>query len=327
MKTTHQQQSGVALLIALLIVSMVTVVAVTMVSRQQLDIRRTSNLLQTDQAYLLGISGEYWGHSQLLRNILIDKKSGRIDSLDEDWNKPLAQTEVENGNIASELHDAQSRFNLNNLYLEKKSPAKDEDRFNRQFAFFRRLLQSLDIDEKVADAVTDWIDLDINTRFPDGAEDLEYSNTEIPTRTANGLMSSPTELLLIKGIDIEAYQKLLPLVTTLPKFTPLNINTASIELLQSLVDQSDESIAQSLIEERDEEPFKEKKVFLDRLKALLGDNAQSVDSVEPDISVFSHFYLSTTKVELGKARMQLDSLLYVDNDGITKTLIRSRGGL
>ena len=43
-------QRGVALITALLVIALVTAAAVAMASRQQLDIRRTANILQRDQA-------------------------------------------------------------------------------------------------------------------------------------------------------------------------------------------------------------------------------------------------------------------------------------
>ena len=49
---TAERQRGVALITALLVVALATVAAVAMATRQQLDIRRTGNLLHGEQAYL-----------------------------------------------------------------------------------------------------------------------------------------------------------------------------------------------------------------------------------------------------------------------------------
>ena len=53
-------QRGVALITALLVIALVVVVAVAMASRQQIDIRRSANILDADQAYELALGVEAW---------------------------------------------------------------------------------------------------------------------------------------------------------------------------------------------------------------------------------------------------------------------------
>lgn len=60
MGTLKYKQTGVALITAMLVVALASVAAVAMTSRQQLDIRRTGNILHADQAYLYALGGELW---------------------------------------------------------------------------------------------------------------------------------------------------------------------------------------------------------------------------------------------------------------------------
>ena len=80
------RQRGVALVTALLVVSLATVAAVAMAVRFQLDMRRTANLLNGEQAYAYAVAAEDWAYVILRR----DRKESQHDSLDEDWSTCVA---------------------------------------------------------------------------------------------------------------------------------------------------------------------------------------------------------------------------------------------
>ncbi len=104
-------QRGVALVTALLVVALATVAAVAMASRQQLDVRRTANLLQGDQAYVYAQAVEDWARVVLKR----DAEDNQIDKLDDDWAQRLSPIVVPGGQVDGFIIDLQGRFNLNNL--------------------------------------------------------------------------------------------------------------------------------------------------------------------------------------------------------------------
>lgn len=320
-------ERGIALLTALMIVSMATIAAVAFTTRQKLSMRLTANVLASDQAYMYALGGEYWARGQLARDNEKDRKNGRMDSLDEDWAKPLPATAIESGTIEATLQDATARFNLNNLYLPPKPDPKEQAMFNRQIAYFERLLDQLGIDAKIVQPVLDWIDGDIDARFPDGGEDVEYLNLDTPYRTANRRLISITELRRIKGVTEGIYEKLAPYVTALPESTPLNINTADAVLIQALVNSADTANVEALLEERKEEPFRTKKEFLDRLKAAMNNKIQNPNDLEALIDVASVYFLARTDVQVDRIHMTLTSLIYKNPAGMPRTLIRSRGGL
>ena len=110
----HNQQrreQGVALITALLIVSMVSIAAVAMASRQFMDIRRTANIVHTDQAYLYANAAEVFA-----KQVLIEGDDDlEKDSRDEPWAQPLPPTPVEGGSIGGTLIDLDGNFPLNML--------------------------------------------------------------------------------------------------------------------------------------------------------------------------------------------------------------------
>ena len=308
--TDQKQQLGVALITALVIVAMASIAAVAMTHNLQLSIRRTSNIQNADQSFFYTLGSEAWSRGMLIRDMKDDEESNSYDGLDEDWAKELPPTPLEGGEVRAVTTDLQARFNLNNLYLESEADEETKNRVAAQTAVFQRLLALLELPESIAQATQDWLDSDIRTQFPDGAEDLEYLGQDPPYRAANGPMASHTELRLVKGVDQEAFEKLAPHVIALPEKTTINVNTAEQLVLQSLVKDLTEADAEQLVGEREENPFKETKAFIDRLRELLDENKVKSQEIEPLISVDSHFFQLETVVRMENNSQRLLSRLY-----------------
>jgi general secretion pathway protein K len=243
-----------------------------------------------------------------LRQDLVD--SPESDHLGELWATELPPLPFEGGVISGRIEDLQGRFNLNNLIGDEG----EEDELARQQ--FERLLILLELDPALAGAVVDWLDPDVDQSFPTGAEDSAYTDLNPPYRTANTLITSPSELMAIAGFDLESYRRIAPYVTALPRGTTLNVNTASDMLIASLSDDIDLSLAASLIEERGEAEFTNvETVFADLIAAEMFARIGGVSE---------HFMLTGTVV-MGSNQMTLRSVLQRDNSGLTRALFRSFG--
>ena len=101
------RQRGVALVTALLVVSLATVAAVAMAARFQVDMRRTGNLLNGEQAYAYAVAAESWAYVILRR----DRNESKHDSLDEDWSTSQRPSPVEGGFGNGHVEDLQGPFN------------------------------------------------------------------------------------------------------------------------------------------------------------------------------------------------------------------------
>jgi general secretion pathway protein K len=309
--TAHRRQRGVALITALAVVAMAVVAVVAMLHGLQLSIRRTSNILVSDQGALYTLGSEAWSRGMLIRDVQ-DANHKDYDGLDEEWAKELPPTPVEGGQVQALTTDLQAKYNLNNLYLGLNPTAQEQQRFTLELTLFQRLLTALNLDPAIAQATADWIDEDINPQFPDGAEDNAYLVADQPYRTANRRMASPSELRLVRGVTAEVYETLLPHITTLPETTGINVNTADPEVISALHNTLDKTGAEQLIEDREANPFKDKNSFIDLMKGLLGQNNVKSQDIEPVISVTSHFYQLETLVRMEHDSQRLRSLLYKD---------------
>jgi general secretion pathway protein K len=301
------KQRGVAILTAVLVVAVGTIIAVNLMWEATLDQRRTAAALAADQglAYLQG--AEAWA-ADILRQDLVD--SPESDHLGEIWATELPPMAVEGGVLGGRLEDLQGRFNLNNLIMPIGAP---DELSMRQF---ERLLAMLELDPRLTDAVVDWLDADAQPRFPSGAEDAEYAGADPPYRAANTPITTPSELMAIAGFDRTAYERLAPYVTALPSGTTLNVNTASALLVASLSDDIDLATANAIIEQRGDAEF------LD-IDAVFGGWVEPVVLSRID-GVSEHFLLTAT-VELGTTQLSMRSVLQRDPSGITRPLFRSLG--
>jgi general secretion pathway protein K len=306
---TPLRQTGVALITVMLVVALATTAAVAMAGRQQLDIRRTANALQQGQAWMYLLGMEDWA-AQFLGQ---DRRDNDIDHPGEDWATRLPPLPVEGGELIGALEDLQGRFNLNNL-------AQGGEAGNTARQRFERLLQSLQLSPGLAGVVQDWLDADQEARFPAGAEDVYYLGQAPSYRAANHRMSTPDELLLLKDIGHEEYRKLQPYITTLPVPTPLNVNTASAELLASLADDLVVSEVQGLLEKRQDTPYSSIEDFL----------AEPVFAGKkiPDtgLAVQSDYFLLQAEANIGHLRQRLYCLLERDDKGRVQTRLRSQSG-
>lgn len=292
----RRAQLGVALITALLVVATATAAAVAMAARQQLDIRRTGNLLHGTQAIAYTEGAESWAKAVLTR----DARDSQIDALDEDWAVALPATLVEGGVISGRLIDLQGFFNLNSL-VDGNGQA-DEEAVTR----FKTLLRNLGVDnEGIADALIDWIDPDINVRFPDGAEDQAYLLLKPAYRTANRLMADVSELRLVQGFTPEIVAKLLPYVVALPAPTPINVNTAPAEVLRVLDANMSLGVAESLVSAREQDGAFASVADFQNHPAL----QQGVQINANAATVSSQWFRLVAEADIGQARARLSSLL------------------
>ncbi|MEN8802809.1 MAG: type II secretion system minor pseudopilin GspK [Thiogranum sp.] len=285
-------QHGVALITALLVVALATIAAVSMATRQQLDIRRTGSLLHGEQAYSYVLGAESWAQVVLAR----DLRESAIDTLEEDWSTQPPVSVVEGGSIFGRIIDLQGRFNVNNLVA---GGDPDNDAIER----FKRLLKLLELDETLADPLIDWIDADIDVRFPDGAEDETYLLLDTPYRAANQPLADISELRLVKGYSAEVLEKLRPFIVALPEVTSINVNTAGAEVLSTIAEDLSTSDGEALVEARGEEGFESVDSILQDT-TLAGKNVPAAS-----LSVTSQWFLMVSESNIGDGRARLASLI------------------
>ena len=317
------QQRGVAIITALLIVAIATTISISISTRLQLDVRRTGNVIAGDQAYLYTLAAENWSQRILQQ----DRKDSEIDHLGEDWAIELPPLPVEGGYIQGRLTDLQSCFNVNTLLDDGTDTNADNNADNNAVTGTKlartrleRLLTNLKIDKSYAEAIIDWIDSDLQTTIPDGAEDVYYMNLDQPYRTANTPLQSISELRLIKGFeDPLVYATVLPHVCAFGVNTPINVNTATIEVLRSLADGLTDSDIEKIIQQRSETAFNKVSEFISSSNL----DKQSIST--EGLSVDTEYFMLQTESTIGQVRVLTYSIIHRSIDGSTTVVARSQG--
>jgi general secretion pathway protein K len=301
------QNKGVALVTALLVVSLASTTAVSLSTRQQLDIRRTANLINGDQAWLYARGAEAWSKAILARDV----KDNDTDNLKDIWAQRLPPIELPGGMMVGYIEDMQGRINLNNLI--------DGDKVDSQStAQLERLLELLELDNGLVQAIVDWLDKDVEATPPGGAEDNYYLGLERAYMTGNRKMISVSELRLVKGFDQKTYLRIAPFVSTLPIRTPINVNTAPAEVLASLSPDISLDLTKQLVKQRQETPYEKIDDFTGH--ASLKDSKLNKEG----LAISSQYYMLHVEVRIVNARASLDSLIFRGQGGKFQILQRSQ---
>ncbi len=302
------QNQGVALITALLVVALASTAAVTLSSHQQLDIRRTGNVINGDQAWLYAQGAEAWSKAILAR----DQEDNDTDNLQDIWAQRLPPLDLPGGQMNGYIEDMQGRFNINNLVDEKTVDPQ-------AIALFERLLELLELPKELAQAVVDWIDKDIDATPPNGAEDNYYLGLEQAAYMAgNRDMISISELRLVKGFEQDLYLRIAPYLSALPLHSTININTAPAMVLASLSPKISLNLAKQLVEQRQDEPYA-------KVEDFTGHASLKDIKLKPEgLAISSQYYMLHIDVRLVNARARLDSLILRGRGGKLQTLQRSQ---
>ena len=285
------RQRGVAIVLAMGVVALAAIAAAAIVIPQSIWARQAELTADHVQARAILLAGADWARALLAD----DRRSSSVDHLDEPWALKLPPMSVESGELVGYIEDQQGAFNLNNLVSEGKVDAT-------QLAHFRNLLAVLGLPYELADALVDWIDDDSQPQPQYGAEDEYYRALDPPYLTANRPLVDVSELALIRGFDNNVRARLRPYITALPRFTAINVNTASAEVLMAVVDGLDLGGAQLLVAQRQRAYYRSTDDFLRRLP-------QGVSAAATDISVSSDHFMATLRVRIGSAQASGKALL------------------
>lgn len=202
------------------------------------------------------------------------------------------------GKVFLQVEDEGGKINLNALIMRNKMLNRDV------YNSLKRLLAVLKLDQDIADRIVDWIDFDREPRIRDSEEDAK-----------NSYFDSIDELLLIRGIDRETYDKLIPHVTVYGSIDRMNINinTASIPVIMSLSDDMTDEIAASVVRQRRFKPFEG--TDDPNLTALLGPLKTQLMG---KIDVKSNFFRVTSMAEEEGIKRVIDSVLEIRGDVIVR---------
>jgi general secretion pathway protein K len=307
---------GVALIIALVVVALATVLATRIGAESALDQRRAATLLAQEQVMQVALGAEAWAIEVLRADF---ERNNRQVTLDQAWATPLMELPIDGGSLTGQLEDMEGRFNVNNLV----NPDGTKNLF--AFAWFQRLLAKLQLEPKWASLLLDWIDPDTIADGIDGAEDGVYTGFNPPYRPPNRPITSTSELLALPGFGIERYRTLAPFVAALPVGTPLNVCTASGPVLDTLAPSlvAFAADAKQLATNRQKGCFPTAADVTSMITPLL--KPQEKEAAMRLYGETSRYFRGTTIVSIGTTELTLYSLIERNPGGYARVVLRTLG--
>ena len=218
-------ERGAALLTVLLLVAVIAVLAGAALEKLRMATRVGGNAVALDQARAFSFAAETLAVVKV--SDLLSKSPAKV-TLEGGWSGRPIPLPIPNGVATATVTDGGNCFNLNGLVVEVTpgvygayTPAR------LQFARLIRLVDPVAASpDAIAAAAADWIDSD-TAPLDGGAEDSSYGGGAGPYRTANTLMTDPSELRAVKGVTRSDYDRLRPWLCALPQAMPskINVNT------------------------------------------------------------------------------------------------------
>ena len=295
------RQRGVAVITALLLTTLAITIVTSLFWQQQVQVRSIENQrLQLQKQWILRGALDWAG--LILRE---DAKHSSIDSLDEPWAVPLAKTPLDQyvdeghtdadadaaeANLSGSISDAQARYNLTNLCPNGIiDPA--------EVAAFSQLLHNVKLNPNLAQATADAMAAAL--QIPNVA--TANSSTQSGPQPMN--FTQLDDLLAVPGFSPEMLARLRDFVIFLPSITPVNVNTASPEVLSARINQLSLAQATALVASRSSASFRDLADFINRLP-------NGNFRVAPNVaSVTSNYFLVNGIVQMSRASLEVQALL------------------
>ena len=306
------QRRGAALLSAMLTVALVASLAASALWLQWRNVEIEAAQRARAQSLWILTGALDWARL-ILRE---DARSGGADHLGEPWAVPLAEARLstflaanasdtdlgdsaEQVFLSGSIQDLQARLNVFNLVDGGKISPADLRSFARLFAQLG--LPSAELSN-----------LAENLRFA-----LDTRTDSSATRRAP-LLPQRVEQLGWLGLSPRSLAILAPYITLLPARTPVNLNTASVAVLQACIPGLDLAQAQRLASARQSSHFRS-----------LADASKVITESPPDLNDAQHSVQSRFFEINGRLRMEqtvVQERSVVQREGLqVKTLWRDRG--
>ena len=307
-------QRGAALLLAMLIVTLVATFAASAMWQQWRAVEvETAERGHVQSAWIL-VGALDWSRL-ILRE---DGRSGGADHLAEPWAVPLqearlstflaadknvsqvddASTDTTEAFLSGYITDMQGRLNVTNLAMGE--PAQQEAALQQ----FTRLFERLGLPRQELTLLASGLQRA-------QAAPAEDSSTDAP------LMPPSVSQLGWLGLAPSTIAALSPHVTLLPVRTPVNINTANVDVLMAAIEGLDMASAQQIVQTRETRHFRS----LEDARPLLG---ASYDRAAGSLAVASSYFEVRGRLRLGDAMVDERSLVRKIGMEVT-TLWRERG--
>lgn len=214
-----RNQDGMALLLVLVVVALLSALLTEFSFSTLVDLRATETFRDRTRSYYLARGG-----IEAARMILREDTND-FDHASEFWGDPLANVPAGEGDVSITISDLSGRLNPNYVADSRGNRLPGYHRF---VALCGEVLQ-LDLlaGQELADALVNWFNAD---RSMVTLDDNYYSDLQPPYSRKGAKLDTVDELHLIRGFDAEIVRRLQPYLRV-GGDEQINVNTAAAEVL------------------------------------------------------------------------------------------------
>ena len=280
-------QRGSATVVALIVVSLITICITSLIWQQNFEIRKTSIYKENSQIIWLQRP-----LNELVRQVLrIDLMNDpNVDHLGEIWALPIENSRVEdylktqdlpedlrNIQFSGYIQDAQGMFNIANLWDINFSVSNIGG-----IQIYAALLQKIGLDKSLAEQTARFV-----------------ISSNLKPQHLDDLISVP-------GYSPETMQKLSRFAILLTEPTAVNVNTSSVEVLLALVPTFSQADAERFVQLRTRSPLKNKE-DINRLFNIIKPNQMT--PVTNQMDVRSNYWLANTNIMIDQRNINSQTLI------------------
>ncbi len=325
-QSAARRQRGAALLLAMVILTLVATLAAGMVWQQWRAIQvESAERARTQAAWLL--TGALDWARLILREDGRQTRTGsggataaQVDHLGEPWATPLAPARLSTflsggedttgGGIDAYLSgvivDAQSRYNLHNLYN-----AVDAKKAGAELRALQKLCVFIglpdDTAQRIGKPMQRVVAKALATPVPGPGEAVPLDRDE-----GDLLLPTTMEDLAWFGIEPEVIRRLAPYVDILPENTTVNLNTASAEVIAAVSEDMAPGVAERIVQVRR------------TLRDGFGSSTEALDLVSPGgavagdrLSVSSNYFEVRGRIRYEETTVEQRSIVHRNGTDVT----------
>lgn len=217
--TPAANEKGMALLIVLAVVALLSALLIEFSFSTLVDLRSVETFRDRSKAYYIARGGVE------AARIILQEDRNQFDHPSEFWGESLAGIPVGEGDVSLKIEDLSGRLNINFVGDGRGNPLPGYHRF---VALCEEVLTvDSGAARALADALVNWFHADLAVVTADDA----YYNRQTPPYSRRGAkLMALDELHLVRGFDEEMVTTLRPFIRVVGD-EPININTAPAEVM------------------------------------------------------------------------------------------------
>lgn len=322
-----KKQQGVALIVVLLLLALMTAVAAQMSERLFVQFHRAENQVNHQQAYWYSLGVE------ALAKVAIEQslEDSKTVNLNQAWATEEQAYPLDYGEAVGSVLDRQACFNINALSAIKANPDVSQRPFLVQF--WQRLLEEEGVDnylsEVIADSSWEFVDPNTQTGSMMGVEDSTYESFQPAYLPPNAWVADSSEIRAINGVSGDIFDKIKSYVCALPTSDwYLNVNTLKVDQAPILVALFSPSLALSdakaVLEDRPYDGWASVNDFLAE-SAISAIDKTVKDKAKAYLAIDSQYFELDAQIFVEPSRVRVRTLLY-SKDKKEVTVVRRRYG-